>query len=92
MTINRNFFIIEIDQQILTEADAGVHEITVTLGDDGPTPKFENESMFSIEIEYTAMSEEELKEYLELLAFEGKTSNLVMNVPLDAAQSESSDD
>jgi hypothetical protein len=35
--------------------------------------------MFSIEIEYTAMSEEELQEYLEILAFEGKTSNLVMD-------------
>ena len=81
MTIKQNFFIIEIDQQIFTEADAGVYDITVTLGDDGPTPKFESESMFSIEIEYTAMPEEELQEYLEMLAFEGKTSYLVMDTP-----------
>lgn len=43
--------------------------------------------MMFIEIEYVAMTEEELKEYLEMLAFEGKTSNLVIDVPQEIAQS-----
>jgi hypothetical protein len=42
MTINRDSFSLEIDQQLLRIGDAGQHEIEITLKDDGPMPKFDN--------------------------------------------------
>lgn len=64
-----------IDKSLITAASSNL--ITITLNDDGPSPKFDNVVSFNIVIEYTEMSTEELTEVQALEIVEEEESSTV---------------